>query len=116
MTPRVREELEKLHEKVRKSPDDRVFGINDNFKKSFMGVCEDAKITGLTFHDLRHTAITRMVQAGIPIPEIMKISGHTQMSTFARYVNPDARAVQHIAERLSIHNDIQLSNVTAKDA
>ncbi|MGB2752446.1 MAG: site-specific integrase [Pyrinomonadaceae bacterium] len=104
MTPRVYDELQQLYKKARKDPDDLVFGIADNFKRSFSGARDDADIEGLTFHDLRHTAITRMVQAGLPAPEIMKISGHTQMVTFQRYVNPDGLAVQNIAEKLAAHN------------
>ena len=56
------------------------------------------------FHDCRHTAITRMIQAGLSPMEIMKISGHTQMNTFARYVNPNTQAVQRIADVLSAYH------------
>jgi hypothetical protein len=33
--------------------------------------------------------------------EIMKISGHTQWTTFARYVNPNTQTVRKIADVLS---------------
>jgi len=33
--------------------------------------------------------------------EIIKVSGHTQSPTFARYVNPTTDTVRHIAETLS---------------
>lgn len=101
MTQRVFNELYKLWEESPKSLDELVFGIKDNFKKSFASACADAGIEGLRFHDLRHTAITRMIQAGLSPMEVMKISGHTQMNTFARYVNPNTQAVQRIAEVLS---------------
>lgn len=68
-----------------------------NPTRSFNTACvraENSKdnINNLTFtdiniHDLRHTAITRMIRAGIPHAEVMKISGHTQMKTFMRYLN-----------------------------
>ncbi|MFN0084068.1 MAG: hypothetical protein ACKVX9_01645 [Blastocatellia bacterium] len=38
-----------------------------------------------------------MIQAGIAPMQVMKISGHTQMSTFARYVNADDDAVKRAA-------------------
>jgi hypothetical protein len=38
-----------------------------------------------------------MIQAGLSPMEVMKISGHTQMNTFARYVNPNTQAVNRIA-------------------
>ena len=84
--------------------DEPVFGIKDNFKKSFASACSDAEIEGFRFHDCRHTAITRMIQAGLSPMEVMKISGHTQMNTFARYVNPNIQAVQRIADVLSAYN------------
>lgn len=105
MTQRVFDELTTLWEKSPKNQSELVFGIKDNFKNAFTSACKDAEITGFRFHDLRHTAITRMVSLGIPSMEIMKISGHTQMNTFARYVNPDTNAIQRIAERLSAYND-----------
>ena len=57
-----------------------------------------AGIKGFRFHDCRHTAITRMIQAGLSPMEVVKTSGHTQMNTFARYVNPDIQAVMRIAD------------------
>ncbi len=112
-------ELEELWEKSPKDLEEFVFGIINTVKKSFTSACKIANIEDFRFHDLRHTAITRMIQAGLAPMEIMKISGHTQMTTFARYVNPDTNAVQRIADRLSayqteamIETDIssQLSN------
>lgn len=100
MTQRVCEELSRLWEISPKDPNLSVFGVTD-IKKSFASACEDAKIDGLRFHDLRHTAITRMVNLGLPPMEIMKVSGHTQYTTFARYVNPDKQTVKHIADVLT---------------
>lgn len=54
-----------------------------------------------------------MVHAGLPAPVIMKISGHTQMSTFQRYVNPDGTAVQEIAQRLADYNNLKKADETA---
>lgn len=81
MTQRVYDELQNLWEISPKSSDELVFGIKDNFKKSFASACSDADINEFRFHDLRHTAITRMIQAGLSPMEVMKVSGHTQMTT-----------------------------------
>jgi hypothetical protein len=51
------------------------------------------------FHDLRHTAITRMLEKGISPPLVMKISGHTQHKTFLRYVNQSENSVYEIAPK-----------------
>lgn len=77
-----------------------VFGITDTVKKAFASVCRGAGIEGFRFHDCRHTAITRMIQAGMTPMQVMKISGHTQMTTFARYVNADEDAVKRAAQAI----------------
>ncbi|MFN7927896.1 MAG: site-specific integrase [Blastocatellia bacterium] len=79
---------------------DLVFGITDSFKKAWAAACEEAGIDGLRFHDLRHTATTRIVQAGISPSIAMRLTGHTQPSTFARYVNPDNSIVTEAANIL----------------
>jgi integrase len=109
MTPRVHQELLQLAAVAPQDGNGLVFGITDTIKKSFTGACAAAQITGLRFHDLRHTAITRMVQAGITPMEVMKISGHTQMVTFARYVNPNHEAICRAADMLAQYHTAQAS-------
>ncbi len=104
ITPRLADELQGIWNVSLKNPDSLVFGISD-FKKSFAAVCNECGIQNLKFHDLRHTAITRMINAGIPPMEIMKLSGHTQWSTFARYVNPTEETITRIAETLAYYNE-----------
>ena len=104
MTPRLYVELEALWQQ---SPQDltlSVFGIYDTIKRSFASACREAGIEGFRFHDCRHTAITRMIAARVPAQEVMKISGHTQMSTFLRYLNPTNDSLQRAAELLSAYN------------
>ena len=62
---------------------------------------QEAGIADFRFHDCRHTAITRIIQAGIPATETMKISGHTQFVTFARYVNVNEQTARKGAARLA---------------
>jgi hypothetical protein len=50
-----------------------------------------------------------MIQAGILPLEVMKISGHTQMTTFTRYINPTGEAVQQAADRLAAFNAAAVS-------
>ncbi len=104
MTQRVYDELSKLWEQSPGDQDELVFGIRDSVKRAFGSACRDAGIADFRFHDCRHTAITRMIQAGLSPMEVMKISGHTQMNTFARYVNPDTHAVTRIADVLTAFN------------
>ncbi len=59
--------------------------------------------------------MTSMIQAGLKPMEVMKVSRHSQMNTFARYINPDTNAVQMIADRLYAYqaetmNEVSLSS------
>jgi integrase len=112
MTDKVYEELSKLWNKSPQDLDELVFGITDTIKRSFSSACKDAGIDEFHFHDLRHTAITRMIQAGLSPMEVMKVSGHTQMNTFARYVNPNTQAVTRIADALTAFNHSQQSSLS----
>ena len=38
---------------------------------------EEANLPPIRFHDLRHTAATLMLGAGIPVPAVAKILGHS---------------------------------------
>lgn len=87
-------------------PNSLVFGGGD-FKRAFAGACKAAGLDDVHFHDLRHTAITRMIDK-LPIPVVMRISGHTQMRTFMRYVNLSKQAMLDIAEQLDGHAETPL--------
>lgn len=98
ISARLRETLAQLRQNQLR-PASPVFGGAD-FKRSFAAACSDAKLKDVHFHDLRHTAITRMLQAGISPPLVMKISGHTQQKTFLRYVNQSEASIYEIAIKL----------------
>lgn len=99
ITPRLRAELEQLRTLVT-DPDSRIFEQND-LKRSFGTARRIAGIADLKWHDLRHSATTRMVEGGVAPMIAMKITGHTQHATFARYVNADANAATKAAEALA---------------
>lgn len=105
MTPRVKEELLKLKDAPDRSK--TVFRISSPHK-AFATACRRAGIDDLVFHDLRHTATTRMIRAGIPSAEVMKITGHTQVKTFMRYLNLVNETVQLNAAQLSNYLDSQI--------
>lgn len=50
---------------------------SDGFRTAWHKAKKVAKIEGLTFHDLRGTAVTRLALAGCSIPEIATITGHS---------------------------------------
>ena len=66
---------------------DRVFPITDvAFRQAWDRLRNRAGIADLTFHDLRHEAISRMFEAGLSVPQVMSISGHRTASQLFRYV------------------------------
>lgn len=47
------------------------------FRASWRKLCAKAKIKGLTFHDLRGSAVTRLAQAGATAAEIASVTCHS---------------------------------------
>ncbi len=99
LTDRLTGELQRLYELAPDDPECLVFGYTD-FKRSFEKACEEAGLNGFRFHDCRHVGTTRMIQSGMPPAEVMKITGHSQIATFLRYVNTDGAAAQRAANAL----------------
>ena len=65
----------------------RVFPITDNaFRQAWDRLRKRADIANLTFHDLRHEAISRLFESGLSIPQVMQISGHQTASQLFRYI------------------------------
>ena len=50
-------------------------------KNGFKAACRRADINGLRFHDLRHTASTRMIEIGASIVAVSRILGHSDIKT-----------------------------------
>jgi integrase len=68
----------------------------------------DDVVTGLGYehlrrHDLRHTGLTWMADAGVPVHVLRKIAGHGSLMTTQRYLHPDIRAIAAAAESLTLH-------------
>lgn len=59
-----------------------------DLKDRFKFICEKTNITGIVFHDLRHTAATRMVECGIDLVVVKEILGHSDINMTMRYAHP----------------------------
>ncbi|MFN0083800.1 MAG: tyrosine-type recombinase/integrase, partial [Blastocatellia bacterium] len=86
LTSRFRAELQRLWDRGTGNAEELVFGLKNNIKTAFTTARRLAGLEDLHFHDLRHTATTRMIRAGMPPMEVMKITGHREISTFLRYL------------------------------
>lgn len=57
------------------------------FNKVWMDIKQSLGITDLRFHDLRHEAVSRLVEAGLSDQEVSAISGHKSMQMLKRYTH-----------------------------
>jgi len=59
----------------------------------FKAAVKDAGIdpAGVVIHTLRHTALSRMMDAGLDVRTIMEISGHSSLAMLERYTHPTER-------------------------
>ena len=103
ITPRLRAELDALREVSSGDKNQTVFGITTTIKTVFKVVCEEAKVRDFRFHDCRHTATTRMIASGCPHTEVMKITGHSQLKTFLRYLNITPESTNKVAMSLQAY-------------
>ena len=99
ITSRLLIELQRLREQTGGNPDQRVFPFSD-IKRSFAGACAEAGVTGFRLHDCRHTTVSRLVAQGVALGEVMRVSGHTTMEAFNRYLNLLSDATKRSADAL----------------
>ncbi|MEQ9617835.1 MAG: tyrosine-type recombinase/integrase [Deltaproteobacteria bacterium] len=57
-------------------------------KRTFTTARNKAKVENFTFHDLRHTAATRMAENGANIIAVKEILGHADIKTTMKYFHP----------------------------
>lgn len=84
----------------RRGPSAPIFPHKD-WCKGWYAAMRDAKITGLRWHDLRATFITRMVERGVPVELVAKISGHQDVATlYTHYLRSSASALDAVRTAL----------------
>ena len=68
--------------------DGRVWGMRpDSISQAFERVCGAAGIEGLTFHDLRHEATSRLFEKGLNPMQVAAITGHKTLQMLKRYTH-----------------------------
>jgi integrase len=70
---------------------------NSGIRKAWEAVRAAADVPWLRIHDLRHTAITRMAEAGVPIPVILSMAGHISTRMQQHYT-----AISEFAKRRAV--------------
>jgi integrase len=56
-------------------------------RRALQKACKAAKISGFTFHDFRHCAITRWHAMNLPVSVAMRMAGHSSVQSHKKYVN-----------------------------
>lgn len=68
----------------------KIFSVSqDGLIRAMSAACEDAWIEDFVFHDLRHEATSRMVEAGLSLLEVQSITGHSNAEMVRRYTHLD---------------------------
>ncbi len=80
----------------------------DGIQRSFKRACERAGISNLRFHDLRHTAVTRVVdKTNMPIFQVQIYSGHKSLSMLNRYYNGRVDLVAEKLRKVQVTQDTE---------
>jgi integrase len=78
-------------------------GPRHDLKRPWQAVAKRAGLEGVRIHDLRHTHASVGAGAGLGLPIIGKLLGHTQASTTARYAHLDADPLRRASDRIGSH-------------
>lgn len=67
----------------------------------FALACSKAQIAGVTWHTLRHTFASRLVNRGVDIVTVKELLGHSSLSVTMRYAHTNLDSKRSAVERLS---------------
>ena len=71
-----------------------------DLKKPWKAISKRAALEGVRIHDLRHTHASVAAGAGLGLPIIGKLLGHSQSATTQRYAHLDADPLRKASERI----------------
>ncbi len=79
-------------------------GYRHTFRKAFRRAVERAGLdpSKVTPHTMRHTAITKLVKAGVDLPTVQKVSGHKTLSMVLRYSHVDGAHIDNAIEHIGM--------------
>lgn len=77
----------------------RTVNLDKPFRRCVLAAGLDVK--QVVRHTLRHTAITHLVQAGVDLPTVKRISGHKNLNMVERYSHQNGTHIQAAMDKLS---------------
>jgi integrase len=85
LNTRAKAVLQMLHDA--RTGDERVFTNNLKPRWFTREATVDASVTGVSWHNLRHTFISRLVMAEIDLRTVMELAGHKSISMTMRHAH-----------------------------
>ena len=79
-----------------------------DLKAGFKLACEKSGITGVTWHTLRHTFASRLVDRGVDIVTVKELLGHSSITVTMRYTHTNLDSKRAAVEKL-LHNECDKS-------
>ncbi|HLW34905.1 MAG TPA: site-specific integrase, partial [Chthoniobacterales bacterium] len=79
-----------------------------DLKAGFKLACKKAGITGVTWHTLRHTFASRLVDRGVDIVTVKELLGHSSITVTMRYTHTNLDSKRAAVEKL-LHNECDKS-------
>ena len=98
--------LGKRNESVFYNPDTGKAFVD--LKAGFKLACKKAGITGVTWHTLRHTFASRLVDRGVDIVTVKELLGHSSITVTMRYTHTNLDSKRAAVEKL-LHNECDKS-------
>jgi integrase len=82
-----------------------------NLRRCWDKACELAGLTDFRWHDMRGTFCTRLVESGMEISQVMKLSGHSEIETiYEHYLRLSDKTIGKAADLLNaMHGDARES-------
>jgi site-specific recombinase XerD len=76
-----------------------------DLKAGFAIACRKARISGVTWHTLRHTFASRLVNRGVDIVTVKELLGHSSLSVTMRYAHTNFDSKRAAVEKLNGFGD-----------
>jgi integrase len=83
--------------------DGHTVNINKPFRRCVAAA--GLNIKQVVRHTMRHTAVTHLVQAGVDLPTVQRISGHKSLVTLLKYAHQNGAHIQEAMNKLSTRYD-----------
>ena len=94
LVPLTNKSREVLVDLISKDKDELIFKIKPNaLRLAWERARVKAGVNDLRFHDLRHEAISRMLEDGLSVAEVAAVSGHRDYRTLFKYAHLDMKRI-----------------------